>query len=74
MEQNVGSTDGTVRMLLGAVTGLLSLGTLAGAVPLPTIASPVLGVVSIIMIATSLSGSCPAYTLLGVDTCPVSTR
>jgi hypothetical protein len=59
-------------MLVGAVAGLLSLGILASAVPLPAIASPVLGVVSILMIGTSLTGSCPVYTVLGVDTCPAS--
>jgi len=72
MKKNVGTTDGTVRILLGAVAGLLSLGILASAVPLPPIASPIFGVVSIMMIGTSLTGFCPAYTLLGVDTCPVS--
>ena len=59
-------------MLLGAVAGLLSLATLASAIPLPAIASPVLGLVAIIMLGTSLTGSCPVYTLLGVDTCPAS--
>lgn len=72
MEKNVGSTDGTVRLLFGAVAGLLSLGILVNAVSLPPIASPILGVVSIIMIGTSVTGSCPVYTLLGFDTCPVS--
>jgi hypothetical protein len=72
MKQNVGSTDGTVRMLIGAVAGLLSLAILASAVSLPTTASPALGVVSLILMGTSLTGSCPLYTLLGVNTCPVS--
>jgi hypothetical protein len=72
MERNVGSTDGTARMLIGAVAGLLSLATLANVVSLPAIASPALGIVSIAMIGTSLTGFCPLYTLLGVDTCPVS--
>ncbi len=74
MQQNVGSTDGTARMVVGAVAGLLSLATLAGAVPVPAIASPVLGVVSLVLIGTSLMGTCPLYSLLGVDTCPVSSR
>lgn len=72
MEENVGSTDGTIRILFGAMVGLLSLGILASAVPFPAVASPVLGVASIIMIGTSLTGFCPVYTLLGLDTCPVS--
>nr|WP_299331133.1 DUF2892 domain-containing protein [Haloplanus sp.] len=72
MKRNVGSTDGTVRILIGAAAGLLSLAILAGVVPFPAIASPALGVVSLVMIGTSLTGFCPLYTLLGVDTCPVS--
>jgi hypothetical protein len=72
MERNVGSIDRTTRVLLGAVAGLLSLSILMSAVPLPVIASPVLGVVSLIMIGTSLTGSCPLYTVLGLDTCSVS--
>jgi hypothetical protein len=72
MENNVGSMDSTIRILLGAVAGLLSLGILMSVIPLPAIVSPVLGVVSIMMIGTSLTGFCPVYTLLGVDTCPVS--
>lgn len=72
MEQNVGSMDGTVRVLIGAVAGLLSVAILASAVSLPAIASPVLGVVSLIMIGTSLTGFCPLYTMLGLNTCSVS--
>lgn len=74
MQQNVGSTDGTTRVLVGAVAGLLSLATLAGAVSVPAITSPVLGVMSLILIGTSLVGSCPLYTVLGLSTCPVSSR
>jgi hypothetical protein len=72
MQQNVGSTDGIARILIGAVAGPPSLAILAGAVSLPAITSPVLGVVSLILIGTSLTGFCPLYTLLGFDTCPVS--
>jgi hypothetical protein len=72
MQQNVGSPDGTVRILAGAVAGLLSVAILASAVSLPAVAAPVLGVLSLVLIGTSLTGSCPVYTLLGVDTCPVS--
>ena len=72
MKQNIGSLDGTVRILIGAVAGLLSLAILASAVSLPAIVSPVLGVVSVIMLGPGLIGSCPLYTLLGLDTCSVS--
>jgi hypothetical protein len=74
MQQNVGSADGTARMVVGAVAGLLSIATLAGAVSLPAVASPVLGVTSLVLIGTSLMGSCPLYSLLGIDTCPASSR
>lgn len=74
MAQNVGATDGRVRIGLGAIAGLVSLAVLAGAVPLPTLASPVLGFGAVILIGTSVTGFCPLYSVLGMDTCPVETR
>jgi hypothetical protein len=68
MQYNVGSTDRSVRLLFGALAGAGSLGTLAGALPLPTAASPVLGVVALILLATGALGTCGLYSLLGVDT------
>ncbi len=32
------------------------------------------GLVGIVPLATGLIGSCPLYTLLGINTCPVSQR
>jgi len=72
MDQNVGSTDKLVRTALGAVLGIVSLATLAGAAPLPTLAAPVLGVASLLMLGTAASGTCLLYSLLGVDTCSAS--
>lgn len=72
MEKNVGSTDRSVRTLIGAVAGLLSLAILANAVSLPEVASPVLGVVAIIMLGTAATGTCGLYSVLGVDTCPAN--
>ena len=72
MQQNVGATDKRVRTALGAVFGIVSLATLAGAVPLPALAAPVLGVASLLMLGTAASGTCLLYSLLGVDTCSVS--
>ena len=74
MNQNVGSTDKTFRTLVGALAGVVSLATLAGAVPLPAIISPVLGVVAIMMLGTALTGTCGLYSILGVDTCSRSSR
>jgi hypothetical protein len=68
MEHNVGTTDRTVRLGAGAVAGAASLGILANAVPLPTIASPVLGVAALILLATGTLGTCGLYSILGVDT------
>ena len=41
MEKNVGSNDKVVRIVVGAVAGVLSLAVLGGQVGLPTVASPV---------------------------------
>jgi len=72
MNQNVGSTDKRVRTALGAVLGIASLATLGGAVPLPALAAPVLGVAALLMLGTAATGTCGLYALLGVDTCPAS--
>lgn len=74
METNVGSTDKLVRIVVGAIAGIVSLGVLAGAVPLPTVLSPVLGVGALILLVTGFTGFCGLYTLLGVDTCPADHR
>jgi hypothetical protein len=72
MQQNVGAADKRVRIALGAVLGIASLGTLGGAVPLPELAAPALGVVALVMLGTAATGTCGLYALLGVDTCPAS--
>ena len=74
MDRNVGSTDKTARILIGALTGLISLGILASAVPLPAILAPVLGLASVVLLVTGFTGFCGLYGLLGVDTCSVDTR
>jgi hypothetical protein len=74
MKQNVSSTDGSVRILLGAVAGVVSLAVLASLISSPTILSPVLGVASLILIGTGLTGSCPVYTVLGINTCSASSQ
>ncbi|ERG89261.1 MAG: protein of unknown function (DUF2892) [halophilic archaeon J07HX5] len=71
MEQNMGVTDERLRVGLGAVLGGLSLGILANAVGLPTVLSPLLGLIGVMMLVTGTIGTCPMYSLLGVDTCSV---
>ncbi|MFB6158643.1 MAG: YgaP-like transmembrane domain, partial [Candidatus Nanohalobium sp.] len=75
MEKNVGDTDGLVRMALGAVLGLVSLVVLAQEMnmvsellPVPAIASPVLGVLAVVLLATGYTSKCALYSALGVDT------
>jgi len=70
MTRNVGSRDRALRTTVGAVAGTASIATLAGAVSLPTVLSPVLGVVAIVMLVTATVGTCPIYSMLGVDSCP----
>ncbi len=74
MAQNVGSIDRKLRTAVGAVAGLASLGTLAGVFPLPDVASLVLGIVALMMLATAAAGTCGLYSILGVDTCSVKSN
>ena len=69
MEQNVGSLDKNVRIAVGAVAGIVSLAVLGGQVDLPEVASPVLGIMAIMMLGTALTGTCGLYSVLGVDSC-----
>lgn len=75
MEENVGLMDQKVRIALGAVSGLLSLLVLAQSqnlvsemVPLPELASPVLGVVALVLLVTGYRKKCQLYSMLGMDT------
>lgn len=69
MNNNVGSVDQTLRTGIGAVTGVTSIAILGGVGSLPTVLSPVLGVVAVMMLVTAAVGTCPVYSLLGVDSC-----
>ncbi|MEF8880874.1 MAG: DUF2892 domain-containing protein [Candidatus Nanohaloarchaea archaeon] len=72
MERNVGDSDELVRILLGALSGLASLAILAELLPegltIPEIASPILGLVSVILLVTAFTGKCPLYSALGINT------
>jgi hypothetical protein len=60
--QNVGTPDKIARLVVGALLILLSLmGTIGW-----------WGWIGVVLIATALMGWCPAYTLLGIKTCPTS--
>lgn len=62
MKMNVGGMDKVVRIVAGVA--LLGMG-LAGVLPLW------LGLIGIVPLATGLLGWCPAYTLFGLNTCPM---
>nr|EGQ40761.1 MAG: protein of unknown function, DUF2892 [Candidatus Nanosalinarum sp. J07AB56] len=72
MEKNVGDSDAAIRILAGALLGTWSLAILKSMVPqalmLPEIASPVLGIVSLVLLFTGFNSTCYMYSLLGIDT------
>ena len=69
MRRNVGSVDETLRTAVGAVAGTISIAILTGTLSLPTVLSPVLGIVAIMMLATATVGTCPIYSMFGIDSC-----
>lgn len=62
MHKNVGNIDKVLRIIAGVVLIGLTLGGIIG----------VWGWIGVVPLATGLLGWCPAYSLLGIKTCPVS--
>ena len=61
MKHNAGSLDRILRIVVGLVLiGLAATGTVG-----------VWGWIGVVPLATGLFGFCPAYTLLGINTCPM---
>ena len=61
MKANVGGIDKIARILAGIVLiGLAATGTVG-----------VWGWIGIVPLATGLMGWCPAYSLIGLNTCPL---
>jgi hypothetical protein len=60
---NVGSADKIARLVVGALLIVLALTNVIG----------VWGWIGVVPIATALMNWCPAYTLLGIKTCPAPT-
>ena len=61
MSINVGSWDRVLRVVVGLVLiGLAATGTVG-----------LWGWIGVVPLATGLFGFCPAYTLLGINTCPM---
>ncbi len=62
----MGTTDRIVRFVLAAILGgLYFTGTVTGTVGI------ILLVLAVIALATALINFCPAYALLGINTCKV---
>lgn len=66
MKLNMGTLDRRLRLFVIAPALVI-----AGVVVGPTgVVAIVLYVLAAVMAATSLAGSCPLYTLFGIQTCP----
>lgn len=65
MKANVGGIDKVLRIAAGLA--LLGMGV-AGVVPL------LVGLIGIVPLATGLLGWCPAYSLIGLNSCPMQDR
>ena len=64
MKTNEGTIDRALRVIAGLVLiALAATGTVG-----------VWGWIGIVPIATGLIGWCPAYTLLGINTCPMKSQ
>lgn len=64
MKTNEGTIDRALRILAGLVLiALAATGTVG-----------MWGWIGIVPLATGLIGWCPAYTLLGINTCPMKTQ
>lgn len=63
-DPNEGTLDRALRVTLGiALLSLVFVGP-----------QTLWGLVGIVPLATGIVGSCPIYSLLGINTCPVKTR
>jgi predicted lysophospholipase L1 biosynthesis ABC-type transport system permease subunit len=70
MTRNMGTWDRLVRGLVVAPLAVIA----SVAVGIGSVLGIILLVVAAIMVATALVGSCPLYRLIGLSTCPVSSR
>jgi hypothetical protein len=64
MHSNVGGIDRIVRIAVGLALPILAATGMIGA----------WGYIGLVPLATGLIGFCPAYTLLGIRTCPVASK
>jgi hypothetical protein len=69
MSANVGGIDRVVRIVIGLLL-------IAYAIPVgfPVTGWNWVGWIGIVPILTALAGYCPAYSIVGLSTCPMSTK
>jgi uncharacterized membrane protein HdeD (DUF308 family) len=68
MTCNVGGIERPIRIVVGVI--LLAVGAFAGFPPVGTGVAMVVGTIALV---TGAIGYCPAWSLLGVNTCPRQT-
>lgn len=68
MEQTVGASDRTVRLLLGAVLAIVGIAEFAVGLSLGTAIGAVVLVIGLVLFVTGYLRICPAYSILGTDT------
>lgn len=64
MTVNIGTVDRLLRAAVGALLLVLALTSLAGS------AAVIAAVIGVVLLATAGLRFCPAYRLLGIQTCP----
>jgi DUF2892 family protein len=69
MSKNVGPIDRVIRVVVG-----LALIAFALQVGFPATGWNWVGWIGVVPLVTGLLGSCPAYSLLGLSTCPFAAR
>jgi len=68
MEQNVGSADRYVRIVLGAILAAIGLAGFAAMVSLDVVVSAILLLVGAVLLGTGITQRCLVYIPFGIDT------
>lgn len=69
MEKTVGKTDKAIRIIIGIILLIIAF-----AFPVGTAWTVILIILGIIALITAISGFCPLYSLLGINTCKTTTK
>jgi hypothetical protein len=64
MEKTVGSTDKIIRIIIGIILLIIAF-----ALPVGAVLKVILVIFGIVALITAISGLCPLYSLLGINTC-----